>query len=149
MTKNFNQYDATVDKLENVEAGAKTLRKDLEASVSKYLASRQKNKESIQQFLTTKTELTKMKDKARDAEGKIHSLNITIKKERKEKELVETQIRDVISEKMVAEETIQGLQLKVIQLEITLSKKHCKVHSELAVTTGHKSEKDGIKKNQG
>ena len=47
LTKNFNslqnQYDATVDKLENVEAGAKTLRKDLEASVSKYLASRQKN----------------------------------------------------------------------------------------------------------
>jgi hypothetical protein len=44
---------------------------------------------------------------------------------------VETQIRDFMSEKMVAEETIQGLQLKVIQLEITLSKKHCKVSSEL------------------
>ena len=87
-----------------------------------------------------------MKDKAREAEGKIHSLNITIKKERKEKELVETQLRDVMSEKMVAEETIQGLQLKVIQLEITLSKKHCKVPSEQAVTAGHKSGKDAIKK---
>ena len=78
LTKNFNnlqsQYDAAVDKLENVEAGAKTLRKDLEASVSKCLASRQKSEESIQQSLTAKTELTKMEDKTREADKKVHSL---------------------------------------------------------------------------
>ena len=120
-----NQYDATVDKLDNVEAGAKTLRKDLEASVSKCLASRQKSEESIQQSLTAKTELTKMEDKAREAEKKVHCLEITIKKERK---LVETNAkkngeqRDVMGKKMLVEETVQGLQLKVVQLEETISR---------------------------
>eukprot|EP00090_Calanus_glacialis_P045684 TRINITY_DN8648_c0_g1_i2.p1 TRINITY_DN8648_c0_g1~~TRINITY_DN8648_c0_g1_i2.p1 ORF type:complete len:964 (+),score=348.99 TRINITY_DN8648_c0_g1_i2:67-2892(+) len=136
LTKNFNnlqsQYDAAVDKLENVEAEAKTLRKDLEASLSECLASKQKSEESIQQALSAKTELTKMEDKAREAEGKVHSLEITIEEERKERKLLETnakktgeqasQLRDIMGEKMLIEETVQSLKLQVVQLEETLSR---------------------------
>jgi len=136
LTKNFNnlqsQYDSAVDKLENIEAEAKTLKKDLEASLSECLASKQKSEESIQQALSAKTELTKMEDKAREASGKVHSLEITIEEERKERKLLESnairtgeqasQLRDVMGEKMLIEDTVQSLKLQVVQLEETLSR---------------------------
>merc|ERR1712106_176589 len=136
LTKNFNnlqsQYDAAVDKLENVEAEAKTLRKDLEASLVECLASKQKSEESIQQALSAKTELTKMEEKAREASGKVHSLEITIEEERKERKLLESnaiktgeqasQLRDVMGEKLLIEDTVQSLKLQVVQLEETLSR---------------------------
>jgi len=136
MTKNFNnlqsQYDATVDKLESVEAEAKTLRKDLEASLTECIASKQKSEESIQQSLSAKTELTKMEDKAREAEGNVHSLEITIEEERKERKLLEvnakkhdelaSQLKDKVGENFMIEETVQSLKLQVVQLEETLSR---------------------------
>jgi len=151
LTKNFNnlqsQYDVTVDKLEHVEAEAKTLRKDLESSLSECLASKQKSEESIQQALLAKTELTKMEGQAREAEGKVHSLEITIEEERKERKLLETnakktneqasQLKDIMGEKMLIEDTVQSLKLQVCQLEETLSKEQERAdqaHKNLSLT---------------
>jgi chromosome segregation ATPase len=151
LNKNFNslqsQYDAAVDKLETVEAEAKTLRKDLEASLSECLASKQKSEESIQQALSAKTELTKMEGKAREAEGKVHSLEITIEEERKERKLLESnakktgeqavQLKDIMDEKLLIEDTVQSLKLQVLQLEETLLKEQERAdhaHKNLTIT---------------
>eukprot|EP00092_Neocalanus_flemingeri_P096298 GFUD01122575.1.p1 GENE.GFUD01122575.1~~GFUD01122575.1.p1 ORF type:complete len:1513 (+),score=587.82 GFUD01122575.1:87-4625(+) len=153
LTKNFNnlqsQYDAAVDKLENVEKEAKTLRKDLEASLTECVASKQKSEESIQQELSAKTELTKMEEKAREAEGKVHSLEITIDEERKERKLLETnakkndelasQLRDKMGENFLIEETVQSLKLQIVQLEETLSREQDRAdhaHKTLTSTRG-------------
>merc|ERR1711915_39689 len=136
LTINFNnlqkEYDVVVDKLENVEAEDKILKKDLAASMADSLASKQKSEESIQQALAAKTELTKMEEITRDAEGKIRSLEITLEEERKERKFLETnakisddkasQLKDMTAEKMLIEETLQSLKLQVVQLEETLLK---------------------------
>ena len=97
------------------------------------MASKQKSEESIQQALIEKkTELTKMESQAREAEGKVYSLWITIEEERKDRKLLETntkktneqtsQLEDIMGKRLLIEETVQSLKLQVRQLKETLLK---------------------------
>ena len=97
------------------------------------MASKQKSEESIQQALIAKKNWTnKMESQAREAEGKVYSLWITIEEERKDRKLLETntkktneqtsQLEDIMGKKLLIEETVQSLKLQVRQLKETLLK---------------------------
>ena len=73
-----------------------------------------------------------MESQAREAEGKVYSLWITIEEERKDRKLLETntkktneqtsQLEDIMGKKLLIEETVQSLKLQVRQLKETLLK---------------------------
>ena len=66
-----------------------------------------------------------MESQAREAEGKVYSLWITIEEERKDRKLLETntkktneqtsQLEDIMGKKLLIEETVQSLKLQVRQ----------------------------------
>ena len=73
-----------------------------------------------------------MESQAREAEGKVYSLWITIEEERKDRKLLETntkktneqtsQLEDIMGKKLLIEETVQRLKLQVRQLKEKLLK---------------------------
>jgi len=136
LTKNFEllqgQYDTVVDKLESTEAEVKQLTKDLEASLAECLSSKQRAEECLQATSNAKTELARVEEKARDAESRLRSVEVTAEEERRERVALEerareqegtaAQLRERAGASFLLEETVASLKLQVAQVEESLGK---------------------------
>ena len=136
LTKNFSnlqlQYDEAVDKLDSSNAEMKTLKKDLEASITENIAAKQRSEEAVQQSLAAKTELTRAEERVREAEAQCRALEVTLDQERRERRTLETscknneelssKLKEKIDENTMIGETVESLKLQVSQLEETLDR---------------------------
>ena len=136
LTKNFTllqgQYDTVVDKLEGKEAEVKQLTKDLEASLAECLSSKHRAEECMQATSNAKTELTRVEEKAREAESKLRAVEVTAEEERRERVALEgkakeqegaaAQLRERAGASFLLEETVTSLKLQVAQVEESLGK---------------------------
>ena len=136
LTKNFSnlqlQYDEAVDKLDSSNAEMKTLKKDLEASITENIAAKQRSEEAVQQSLAAKTELTRAEEKVREVEGQCRALEVTLDQERRERRTLETscknneelssKLKEKMDENTMIGETVESLKLQVSQLEETLDR---------------------------
>ena len=136
LTKNFGnlqqQYDEAMDKHDSCVAELKTLKKDLEASIAENILNKQKSEESLQQALGAKTEQTKTEERAREAEGQLRSLEVTLEQERRERRSLETscrtnedlstRLKEKVEENRMIGETVHTLKLQITQLEETLDR---------------------------
>ena len=153
LTKNFTllqgQYDSVVDKLENREAEVKQLTKDLEASLAECLSSKQKAEECMQATSNAKTELARVEEKAREAESKLRSVEVTAEEERRERMALEgkakeqegaaAQLRERAGASFLLEETVASLKLQVSQVEESLGKERERADHANQVLTATRS----------
>ena len=136
LTKNFGilqqQYDEAIDKLDSSGAELKELRKDLEASISENISGKQRSEESLQQALVAKTEQNKAEERAREAEGQLRSLEVTLEQERRERQSLESSCKtnEELSARLYEKaeentrigETVHALKLQITQLEESLAR---------------------------
>ena len=136
LTKNFGnlqqQYDEAIDKLDSSEAELKQLKKDLEASISENISNKQMNEESMQQARTAKIEQNKAEERAREAEGQVRSLEVTLEQEKRERQSLESscktnqelsaRLKEKAEENTMIGETVDSLRLQITQLEATLDR---------------------------
>ena len=136
LTKNFGilqqQYDEAIDKLDSSEAELKQLKKDLEASISENICSKQRSEEAVQEALSAKAEMKGAEERAREAEGQVRSLEITLEQERRERQSLESErrnneelgarLKEKAEENTMIGETVEGLRLQITQLEAGLDR---------------------------
>ena len=136
LTKNFgslqHQYDEAVDRLDSSGAELKELRKDLEASISENISGKQRSEESLQQALAAKTEQNKAEERAREAEGQLRSLEVTLEQERRERQSLESscqtnedlsgRLKEKAEENTRIGEMVHTLKLQITQLEESLAR---------------------------
>ena len=136
LTKNFGslqqQYDEAIDKLDSSEAELKQLKKDLEASISENICSKQRSEDAVQEALSAKSEMKGAEERAREAEGQVRSLEITLEQETRERQSLESECRineelgarlkEKVEENTMIGETLDSLRLQITGLEAGLDR---------------------------